>query len=312
MNYSNDNKIWRVGGPLLVYLGINFVVQLVFSIMIFYVQFNEWSIDAAFNGLMYAEQLNASAQMYTLAMTGVSALISIPIFVWLMKKDYEYPINKRHKERSFDCRVHAKKLDIKTIPLLALAGIFATFGVSRLILILPLDGILGDYSQVKATYEAGGVWLQIIALGILSPIVEELLFRGLVYKRLKVYYDTIISAYISAIIFGVAHFNLIQGLYAFVMDIAFSFIYERCKNIYGPIIVHIVANLTTVISGINPISSWIDRHIWIKLPLALVETVLFIKIVYAIYKKTDAKDGDEDESDKEDVNEEIHKIDFSI
>ena len=117
MNYSNDNKIWRVGGPLLVYLGINFVVQLVFSIMIFYVQFNEWSIDAAFNGLLYAEQLNASAQMYTLAMTGASALISIPIFVWLMKKDYEYPVNKRHKERSFDCRVHAKKFDIKTIPL---------------------------------------------------------------------------------------------------------------------------------------------------------------------------------------------------
>lgn len=310
MNYSMDNKIWRVGGPLFAYLGINFLVQLVFSIGIFYVQFNEWNINAAFNGLLYAEQLGETEKIYSIAISGVSALIAMPIFIKLMKKDYEYPVNIRHKERNFDIRVHGRKFNRKLVLHLIGAGMFATLGVSRFILMLPLDGILGNYSEVKNTYEAGGFLLQLFVLGLLTPIVEELLFRGLVYKRLKVYYDGVISAYISAIIFGIVHLNLLQGLYAFAMGIVFTFVYERCKSIYGPIIIHVVANLTGVISGVNPISIWIDEHVWIKLPLSLIEIAIFIDIIYSLYKKTSINGGDKNDEDNN--NEEMHKIDFSI
>lgn len=310
MSYSMDNKIWRVGGPLFTYIAISFGVQLAFSLGIFYAQFNEWNIGAAFNGLMYAEQLGKTEQLYTVAISGVSALAALPVFAVLLKKDYEYPVNRRIKERSFDLKKHLKAFDRSYIPLLALAGVFAAIGLSRLILMLPLDGILGDYSEIKAGYEAGDVWLQLLVLGVLTPIVEEMLFRGLVYNRLKTYYEITIAAYISSLIFGIAHFNLIQGIYSFIMGIVFTLIYERCRYIYAPMIIHVVANLTAVITSINPVSKWIDAHVWVKLPLALVWTAVFALTIVALYKKTEntsagneGKDGDKAE---------IHKIDFHI
>lgn len=311
MNYSVDNKIWRVGGPLFAYLAINYAVQLAFSIGIFYVQFNEWNINAAFNGLMYAEQLGETKKIYLVAISGVSALISLPVFAVLLKKDYEYPVNRHHKERSFDLRQHIKQYDKAMSVILAMAGILATVGLSRLILMLPIDGILGDYSEVKEGYEAGSVWLQFFVLGIITPIVEELLFRGIVYNRLKIYFETTIAAYISSIIFGVAHFNLVQGIYAFIMGIMFTFIYERCRNIYAPIIMHVTANLTAVITSVNPVSIWVDEHVWIKFPLALVETVGFVVVVSMIYKKTDTTDIEESDTNNE-SNIQKSKFDFHI
>lgn len=310
MNYSMDNKIWRVGGPLFAYLAINFAVQLVFSIWIFYMQFNEWSINAAFNGLMYAEQLGKTEKLYSVAMSGVSALVALPVFSVLLKKDYEYPVNRRIKERSFDLKRHLKGFDKAYIPMLIGAGVFATIGLSRLILTIPLDGILGDYSEVKSAYEAGSVWLQYLVLGLLIPIVEEMLFRGLVYNRLKTYYDVTISAYISALIFGIVHFNLIQGIYAFIMGIVFTIIYERCKHILAPMLIHVVANFTAVLTSINPVSEWIDEHILARLPLSLVWTVVFGLSILALYRKTEDKQ-ENNEKDNED-RQEIHKIDFHI
>lgn len=316
MNYSMDNKIWRVGGPLFAYLAINFAVQMVFSIWIFYMQFNEWSIDAAFNGLLYAQQLGETEKIYSVAMSGVSAIIAIPVFAVLLKKDYEYPVNRRHKERRFVFKRHFKEFDKSYVPMLILAGVFATIGLSRLLLMLPFDGILGDYSEVKAAYEAGSVWIQFIVLGVLTPVVEEMLFRGLVYNRLKIYYDVTIAAYISALIFAIAHFNLIQGIYAFIMGIIFNLLYEKCRSIYAPVILHIATNLAAVITSVNPVSEWIEGHVWVRIPLALVWTAVFVLCVMYVYKKAEKAEQNNTGSDKNDNEKsdkrEISKIDFHI
>lgn len=304
MNYSMDNKIWRVGGPLFTYLGINFMMKLFFHLGLFYSKFKELNVNVAFNGVLYANELNQAEQVYAVLISGLSALVSIPIFIILMKRDYEYPVNRRHKERSFDIRLHAEKIDRQLIPMLIFIGIFATLGLSRLILMLPIDGILGDYSNVKASYEAGSIWIQIVMLGVVTPMAEELLFRGLVYKRLKIYYDVTIAAYISAIIFGVAHFNLVQGIYAFVMGIVFTFIYEKMENIYVPMIIHVAANLMAVFTSISPIALWMEKHGFIKFIIATIETIIFVQLVVRLYKKLDKKN--------EVGKQENHKIDFHI
>lgn len=315
MNYSMDNKIWRVGGPLFTYLGINFMMKLFFNLGLFYSKFKELNVNAAFNGVLYANELNQTEQVYAVLISGLSAFVSIFIFIRLIKNDYEYPVNRKHRERRFNFKLYAKKLDRGIIPLLIFIGFFATLGLSRLILMLPVDGILGDYSSVKATYEAGNIWIQVLMLGVVIPIAEELLFRGLVYRRLKFYYDVSIAAYISAIIFGVAHFNLIQGIYAFIMGIVFTIIYEKADNIYATIIVHISSNLMAVFTFVNPISLWLERHGFIKFMVVAIETALFIQLIAKFYKKSDTKkaDSNNDASDSEhEIKQQNHKIDFHI
>ena len=290
MNYNTESKIWRVGGPLFVYLGITYAVKLIYSIWIFYEQFNIWDINAAFNGLLYTEELKKVSMSYTLIMSGVAIVITIPVLLWLMKKDFEYPVNLRQRERVFQWNKYCKGKDFKAIPVFILLGAFATLGLSRVILMLPIDGILGDYGATMKAYGMSSPLIQVIVLGILSPIVEEILFRGLVYKRLKVYYEATIAAYISAIIFEIAHFNLIQGLYAFIMGIIFAFVYEKYKSIFAPIIVHLAANIVAVVTGCNPISQFIDRYWIIRLAVGICFIIAFSLTVLYLNKRSEQRE----------------------
>ncbi len=317
MNYSMDNKIWRVGGPLFAYFGINFTVKLCFHLGLFYAQFKELNVNAAFNGILYSEQLNEKEQVYAVLIAGLAAVISIPIFYILMKKDYEYPVNRRHKEKNFDITLYVRNFDREMLPMFILIGVFATLGLSRLILMLPIDGILGDYTSIKETYEAGSVWIQIIMLGIVTPIAEELLFRGIVYNRLKIYYDVTIAGYISAIIFGVVHFNLLQGIYAFIMGIIFAYVYQKSNNICAPMVIHVAANLVAVLSSVSPVALWMEKHIIIKLVVAVIETGVFLQLISMLCKRLEkkakeSKKAEEDMIKEQEVSKQTHKIDFHI
>lgn len=289
MNYDSDNKIWRVGGPLLSYLGIRLLVESAFYIGIWYIQFREFDVTAAFNGITYVEQFGVNIKLYSLMMSGVAMAITIPVMLYLMKKDYEYPVNIRKKERSFVLGEYVKDININEWKLPVMSGIMGAAGLSRLISLFPIDGVLGDYSQIKQSYSESTMVMQIVVLCILSPVVEELLFRGLIYNRLKGYYEVTIAAYISSIIFGIAHFNLVQGLYAFIMGIVFSYVYEKYRNIIAPIMMHAAANITTVFMWSNPVSQFIDKYKIVCFIVALAETVIFVALIIRMYRHNKIK-----------------------
>ena len=285
MNYERDNKIWRVLGPLFAFLGIRFLVETVFYVVLWYIKFKKLNISAAFNGILYMEEYSEYVISFTLVMSMISLLISIPIMYLLMKKDYEYPINPRRKEKSFSLRSYLKRAEIKRFNLPIIIGITAATGVGRFITMLPFDGILGSYKTIQENIGKSSIWLQLLVLGILTPILEELLFRGIIYKRLKMYYEVIVAAYIAAIIFAVAHFNLIQGIYAFIVGIVLIYIYEKSGNLIVPIVMHGVANIVSVIMGANPISRFIDGNIIVRILVSLVMIGLFVASILKINEK---------------------------
>jgi len=284
MNYAMENKIWRVGGPLFAYFGIRILVETLFYVVIMFTQVKNLDVSAAFSGLDFIDRYAHLVMEYTTLMSLVTMVISIPVFYKLMKKDYDYPATLRKREHVFMLDKYFKSINYKELILPLALGILATVGVSRIILMLPFDNIIGSYSQIKEGYQVGSIWMQFLTLGILAPVTEELLFRGLVYKRLKTYYDWITAAYISGIIFGIAHLNLVQGIYGFIMGIVFSFIYEKYKNIVAPIIMHMAANIVVVLSIVNPISQIIDERWYLRIPVGIGFSVLFAIILIKIYK----------------------------
>lgn len=285
MNYDKDNKIWRVIGPLFAFLGIRFLVEAVFYVVLWHKEFREINLNAAFNGVLYVEEFGEKVVSYTLIMTAIALVISIPIMYLMMKKDYEYPINPRRKEKTFVLKEYMKNISYKGMNYPIVLGITASLGISRFIALLPIDGILGNYKEVQKVTADNSILIQLIVVGVLTPVLEEMLFRGIIYNRLKTYYEVTIAAYIAAIIFGIAHFNLIQGLYAFIMGIVLTYIYEKSGNLVVAICMHCAANITTVIMGANPISKFIDKHILIRIAVSIVVIVLFIKFLLDAYEK---------------------------
>ena len=88
--------------------------------------------------------------------------------------------------------------------------------------------------------------ISIISTGIIGPIYEEILFRYILYNRLKNKYPIKKSIIITTTIFALSHLTPIKIVYAFILGLIMNISYERHKNILAPILIHISANTIVV------------------------------------------------------------------
>lgn len=86
------------------------------------------------------------------------------------------------------------------------------------------------------------VIISIALVGIIGPIVEEMMFRKLFTDRLTPYGDGIAIVFPS-LVFGLFHGNIYQFFYAFLLGMAFSYIYIKTGKIIYSTIIHIFINL---------------------------------------------------------------------
>lgn len=93
--------------------------------------------------------------------------------------------------------------------------------------------------------ESSTIYLIIFA-AILGPIFEELIFRGTMLKKLRVYGDKTAILY-TAIAFGLFHCNIAQIPFAIVCGLILGYVVVKTNNIIYPIILHIILNSISVI-----------------------------------------------------------------
>lgn len=99
-------------------------------------------------------------------------------------------------------------------------------------------------NNLEETLSMGDIILNILCVGILFPILEELLFRKLLCNKLLPLGEKQ-AVIISAAIFGFIHGNIFQFLYAFLVGLVFGYIYVKSGKIIYSIIFHCVINLFT-------------------------------------------------------------------
>lgn len=98
-----------------------------------------------------------------------------------------------------------------------------------------------------ASLFSGARWQQYILMCIAAPLREELLFRGIIFERLRQVLPFWWAAMGSSIFFGLIHGNIIQGIYAFFMGIVLAWLYEKRGRLYEPVLFHSVANLMSLV-----------------------------------------------------------------
>lgn len=83
--------------------------------------------------------------------------------------------------------------------------------------------------------------LSFIFAVIIGPTFEELIFRGTLLKRLRVYGDKTAIIY-TAIMFGLFHCNIEQIPFAIACGLILGYAYTKTNNILYPITFHICMN----------------------------------------------------------------------
>jgi membrane protease YdiL (CAAX protease family) len=136
-------------------------------------------------------------------------------------------------------------LPLELYPLIwAVSGTAALAIMSnRIIYMLNLSSLSERFRDISQALSYGNPWIGLLTGIIAAPIVEELLMRGVLYGRLRSIMSARAAILCSALLFGIMHGNLVQGIHAFVIGIFLAWLMERFGNILVPILGHMAANI---------------------------------------------------------------------
>lgn len=85
--------------------------------------------------------------------------------------------------------------------------------------------------------------LSFIALVIVAPVTEELVYRNMAIANMNSRLSSVASILISSLIFGLFHGNFVWMIYAGGIGILFGFLYVKSQSILVSLVVHIGFNL---------------------------------------------------------------------
>lgn len=88
--------------------------------------------------------------------------------------------------------------------------------------------------------------LIIISTGILGPILEEIMFRELIYNYLKKE-DKRQARIFTTVLFALSHTGIINILYASILGIILIYLKDKYKSINEPISFHIGVNMMAIL-----------------------------------------------------------------
>jgi len=89
--------------------------------------------------------------------------------------------------------------------------------------------------------------LNLILAGILAPIVEETLFRGVIFGSLQAYFGKWTAAVLSAVVFSTLHFQAYGFFPRFVLGMVLVYLYDKYKSLYPSVALHALNNIVATL-----------------------------------------------------------------
>lgn len=166
-------------------------------------------------------------------LTAAAAAFTLPVLQYFYRDD-----RKKSQEEN-------REIPWWVYPLAAVGGV-----VLNQVLSAVMNGFAVTEHFSNAVQEGlleSGFWAQLLGLGVLVPFMEEVMFRGLVYQRMKKYFSVKTSILLAAAVFAFYHGNMVQIIFAFPMALVILLLYEKWNSLAVPVVFHVAVNLSTVI-----------------------------------------------------------------
>lgn len=138
---------------------------------------------------------------------------------------------------------YLKDARLWNITTFAFLGWSILLGMSLIFLIDILMSLLNvpDFLETSFDVIESG-WIGILAVAIIGPVLEEMLFRGAITKELLKQYEPLKAILISGLIFGIFHLNPAQIFPAMLIGFVLAWLYWRTGSLVPGILIHIVNN----------------------------------------------------------------------
>lgn len=180
------------------------------------------------------------------------------------------------------------------VPGIILAGFGIELTLSSVLLIIGTlaPEALESYAEmISASGLADLSLISTIATVVVAPLCEETVFRGLTVKILeKTGWNFWVVNTLQALLFGIYHLNLVQGIYAFLLGMFLGFVAKKCNSIWGSILAHAAFNfsgtyLVTAVYGTSEITV-------LRLIIVVIAAVAATVAGFVLFTKLDTKEED--------------------
>lgn len=228
-------KAWEVFGPFITYY---FTYNAAFLLIAYLC-----SVAMGYFGTGLQEYMTTHEATLTSVVSGLSMLIGILPLIPMLRR--ELVICKENADDKAPVATEGGTVRQKAANIV-LAVILAASSSVGLNVLLTLTGFVqtSEVYRDVARQQYGVIFgIGAVLFGLISPITEEIVFRGLVFNRMRRYYPTMVAIVMSGVLFGVYHGNLVQGVYGGCMGILLAYTYERIRSFLVPCLFHATANL---------------------------------------------------------------------
>ena len=202
---------------------------------------------------------------------------------------------------------------VLSLGLLGMVNLYMTFISSLAQKSKEVATVMEDYSQSTDRYAAVADIkvipnfdhvLNLIAVSVIVPFAEELVFRAIVFGELRKKLHPVTAVILSSAIFGVMHGNGLHIVYAFVCGLMICLTYWFCDSIWASYIVHALFNFfgsgifvfmqSGILGDATPMVRSLDNVLFFAEYMFMLPSLACIVFLGMIYRQNLKKNIDKD------------------
>lgn len=223
--------------PLLIAIVIQLIITIPMMIVYGVKAMNESGGDL--NSLMSSLMSISTDQNFLQSVNILYGIIALILFGIWYRNVFVKPFRKRRRNYPTGFSFHT----IAAIIFLAVGLQYITMLVVNIIALFRPEWVT-QYNALMETVGYGDASIILIIYSvIIAPIAEEIIFRGLTFRYARHAMPFWAANIWQALLFGVYHMNLVQGIYAFTIGLFFGWVCHRGRGIRYSIPIHIIFNI---------------------------------------------------------------------
>jgi membrane protease YdiL (CAAX protease family) len=230
MNKQRKTSVWWSLLLIGIYLWIQVVTAVIFTVGLIIIK----TVHSGQSGvpLDFEDIMQTLTGEYMLIILFVSAIVALLICLL---------IYRWRKIRVFE-HMKLKSAEPKILFLAIPTGLAIEF--TAMVIFSLTASLFKQSAQAYESMVSGMMssWFAFIAVGLVAPIVEDFIFRGLILNELRRNYSVTVAIIIQAVLFGAMHLNISQGVYATFAGLILGIIAVSANSVWPAVIGHIMMN----------------------------------------------------------------------
>lgn len=164
-----------------------------------------------------------------------SFIVALFVMIWILRPEKEGV--REHPKLQRTSTAHAVKWSVLGIFLAVIAQYIAVLIEQEVFKIEP-----GSQNTQMIMDIIEKVPLMAIVVALVGPILEEIVFRKVIFGAFFKRFNFIISALLSSVVFAIVHFDFTHLLIYTAIGFTFSYLYVKTGRILVPIAAHVAVN----------------------------------------------------------------------